>query len=74
MRFLMVLAILIAGGMIGGAILYIERFQVWQSQPGLYLIHDTWTGDMTSCLLQGMPPETSIACAPVERRGSGRGP
>lgn len=74
MRFLIFLAILIAGGAIGGAILYIERFQVWQSQSGLYVIHDTWTGDMTSCLLQGMPPETTVTCAPVAQRGSGQGP
>ncbi len=65
MQFLNPLAIVIAGVLIGGALLSGERYQVWQDNEGLYLVHDTWTGGLTGCVVEGTAPEINATCSPV---------
>jgi hypothetical protein len=68
MRILTPLAILIAGVFISGSLLYGERFRVWQHQPATYLVHDTWTGALTSCSVEGKSPNATVNCSPVGRQ------
>jgi hypothetical protein len=69
MRVLESLAIVVTGGLIAGAILYTERFQILSDATAYYLVHDTWTGDLAGCSLAG-PPRSS---ADPSRRYAGDG-
>jgi len=65
MRFLTPLSILVAGLLIAGALLAQERYRVWEVGQGAYLVHDGWSGALTSCSLNGTPPEVAVACREV---------
>ena len=61
-------AVLIAAVIIGGALLYTQRYQVWHDSTAFYVIHDTWTGKFVACgvkALQG--DEVRLSCRSISR-------
>ncbi len=58
------LAILISGALIAGALLYGERFRVWQEDAARrFVIHDTWTGSAKVCRITALTPEAKVSCS-----------
>lgn len=58
------LAILIAGALIAAALLYGDRFVVWQEDAARrFVIHDTWTGSAKVCRVTELTPETKVSCS-----------
>lgn len=61
------LAILISGALIAGALLYSDRFMVWQEDAGRrFVIHDTWTGSAQVCRITSLSPEAKVDCSTVQ--------
>lgn len=65
MQVLTPLAIIVAAVLIGGALLYSDRYQVLQPGDGVYVVHDTWSGALIGCSLTGTPPALKVACSPI---------
>ena len=61
-------AVLIAAVIIGGVLLYTQRFQVWHDSPTFYVIHDAWTGKFVACRIQALQDaNVKISCRSTDR-------
>ena len=61
------LAILISGALIAAALLYSDRFMVWQEDAGRrFVIYDTWTGSAQVCRITSLSPEAEVDCSTVQ--------
>ncbi len=45
-------AVLAAAVIIGGVLLYTQRYQVWHDSAAFYVVHDGWTGKFIACRVQ----------------------
>ncbi len=63
-------AIVIAAGMIGAVILYTERYQVWHDAATFYVMHDTWSGELTTCRVRKLDAPEAILSMDCSRMAS----
>ena len=61
-------AVLIAAVIIGGVLLFTQRYQVWHDSTAFYVIHDAWTGKIVACRIQALQgDEVRLACKSISR-------